>query len=120
MKEEIKDGEVPKEPGVLHKRKTEAVLNMALEKQSYDTHEEKSIIEMTLQGKNSDLVEIVKDDNLRKIWTCYFFKKSAMTKSLVMKIDIDRAVEKIKQLKNIIASKNIAVLLLSLGQILLK
>jgi hypothetical protein len=60
------------------KRPTAAILKQDLEKGNYDSMEEKHLIEVTLENRNVNgsfpLSAIIKDEDLRKIWTICFYK----------------------------------------------
>mmetsp|Transcript_3141 Transcript_3141/g.2610 ORF Transcript_3141/g.2610 Transcript_3141/m.2610 type:complete len:400 (+) Transcript_3141:12-1211(+) len=95
------------------KRKTNVILNQELQKKEYDTIEEKKLIETTLQGKNSEISEIVKDKDLRKLWISCFFNKNTLK-------NIEEIVNKIERVHIKLSMQNRATLLEGLGELLKK
>ena len=109
-----------KQESEVKKRPTAAVLSRALERGKYETAEEKELIVATLEGKNRDIVAIVKDDQLRRIWLSCFYQRSMMSKAALNKINLAEVTEKIEQIQHRLSMQHKATLLAGLGEILMK
>ena len=106
--------------GSVRRRPTVAVLNGDLEKGRFNSNEERSLIEATIEGKNRDIVAIVKDEQLRRIWLSWFYQRAMMTKAAINKVDLEEVLNRIDGIKAKISMQHKATLLSGLGEILIK
>lgn len=102
------------------RRPTVDLLNKHLEKGKFETKEERNLIQATLEGKNRDIVAIVKDEQLRRIWLSYFYKRANMTKASIDKINLNEVMQKISSIQSQISMQHMATLLAGLGEVLKK
>lgn len=106
------------------KRPTAAILKQDLEKGNYGSLEEKHLIETTLEYNNSNgsfpLSAIMKDEDLRKVWTIYFYKKRINNKNDINKLNLPEIIKKIEAIQGRLPMQHMASLLAGLGEILMK
>ncbi|CAI2359043.1 unnamed protein product [Moneuplotes crassus] len=87
-------------------------------KRTFDSEEERKLMDSVQAGKNRGISEIVKDNDLRKIWMSSFFKKTVLTKNSIKKIDIHRALARLNEIKDSLTIQNRSILLAGLGEVL--
>ena len=109
-----------RQESMVKKRPTAAVLSNALQSRKYETNEEKNLIEATLEGKNRDIVAIVKDEQLRRIWLSCFYQRSMISKAAINKINLEEVMDKIRNIQQRLSMQHTATLLAGLGEILMK
>ena len=118
------DKSVIKQEQVDRKRPTAAILKQDLEKGNYDSMEERHLIETSLEGRKLNgsfpLSTIIKDEDLRKVWTIFFYKKRINNKSDINKLNLPEIIKKIEAIQNKLPMQHMAILLAGLGEILMK